>query len=85
MRELRIQHAGSQTQPYITVSVGLVAVDTYRMASHDTAVALADEALYAAKHQGRDRYVALDADQQARFELTTTGLPAITLKEASGS
>jgi diguanylate cyclase (GGDEF)-like protein len=85
VRDLRIQHAGSQTQPYITVSVGLVAVDTYRMASHDTAVALADEALYAAKHQGRDRYVALDADSQARFELTTTGLPAITLKEAAGS
>jgi len=38
----------------------VVSVDAYRMASHDAAVALADEALYAAKHQGRDRYVAID-------------------------
>ena len=60
VRELRIPHASSQTQPYVTVSIGVVAVDAYRMASHDAAVALADQALYAAKNQGRDRYVALD-------------------------
>jgi diguanylate cyclase (GGDEF)-like protein len=60
VRELRIPHDSSQTQPYVTISVGVVAVDAYRMASHDAAVALADEALYAAKNQGRDRYVALD-------------------------
>jgi diguanylate cyclase (GGDEF)-like protein len=60
VRELRIPHASSQTQPYVTVSIGVVSVDAYRMASHDAAVALADEALYAAKNQGRDRYVAAD-------------------------
>jgi diguanylate cyclase (GGDEF)-like protein len=60
VRELRIPHAASQTQPYVTVSIGVVAVDAYRVASHDAAVGLADEALYAAKNQGRDRYVALE-------------------------
>jgi len=60
VRELRIPHASSQTQPYVTISVGLVAVEAYRVATHDAAVGLADEALYAAKNQGRDQYVALD-------------------------
>src|SRR6185295_6163597 len=60
VRELRIPHANSETQPYVTVSVGVVAVDAYRLATHDAAVALADQALYAAKHQGRDRYVAME-------------------------
>src|SRR6187399_3109110 len=64
VRELRIPHANSETQPYVTVSVGLVAVDAYRLATHDPAVALADQALYAAKHQGRDRYVALEHSVQ---------------------
>jgi hypothetical protein len=31
VRELRIPHAASQTQPYVTVSIGVVAVDAYRM------------------------------------------------------
>ncbi len=60
VRDLRIPHANSPTQPYVTVSIGVVAVDAYRVASHDVAVGLADEALYLAKNQGRDRYVALD-------------------------
>src|SRR6185295_13309108 len=60
VRELRIPHANSETQPYVTVSVGVVSVDAYRLATHDAAVALADQALYAAKHQGRDRYVAME-------------------------
>jgi diguanylate cyclase (GGDEF)-like protein len=60
VRDLNIPHDRSQTQPYVTVSIGVVAVDAYRVASHDVAVALADAALYAAKNQGRDRYVATE-------------------------
>lgn len=89
VRELRIPHANSQTQPHVTVSVGVVSVDAYRMATHDAAVGLADEALYAAKHQGRDRYVALDHSQQRADPAATTVLPMRTaeaaLREATGS
>jgi diguanylate cyclase (GGDEF)-like protein len=88
VRELRIPHANSQTQPYVTVSVGVVSVDTYRMPTHDAAVALADEALYAAKNQGRDRYVALDHAQQRVDPGATTVLPlraSDAFREAAGS
>ena len=75
VRELRIPHASSQTQPYVTVSVGVVAVDAYRVASHDVAIGLADQALYAAKNQGRDRYVSLDPDTARADPAATTVLP----------
>ncbi len=83
VRELRIPHASSQAQPYVTVSVGVVAVDAYRMATHDAAVAMADEALYAAKNQGRDRYVAMEPVMVTRADPgDTTVLP---LREVSAS
>jgi diguanylate cyclase (GGDEF)-like protein len=75
VRELRIPHANSETQPYVTVSVGVVSVDAYRLPTHDAAVALADQALYAAKHQGRDRYVALEHSIQKIDPVATTVLP----------
>ena len=59
---------------------GVVAVDAYRMATHDAAVGLADQALYAAKHQGRDRYIALEFGLSKVDPAATTALP---LREAS--
>ena len=44
----------------VTVSVGVAAVDAAREASHETAIRLADRAMYLAKDQGRDRCVVLD-------------------------
>jgi diguanylate cyclase (GGDEF)-like protein len=89
VRELRIPHAGSETQPYVTVSVGVVSVDAYRMASHDAAIALADQALYAAKHQGRDRYVAVEPVLARPDPTSTTVLPLrpgdAPYREAAGS
>jgi diguanylate cyclase (GGDEF)-like protein len=89
VRELRIPHAGSETQPYVTVSVGVVSVDAYRMASHDAAIELADQALYAAKHQGRDRYVAAEVPHTRPDPTATTVLPLRpgdpTYREAAGS
>jgi len=88
VRELRIPHAASETQPYVTVSVGVVSVDAYRMASHDAAIALADQALYAAKHQGRDRFVIIDPTHRPDPTATTV-LPLrpgeTTFREAAGS
>ncbi len=80
VRELRIPHASSNPQPYVTVSVGVVAVDAYRMATHDAAVALADEALYAAKNNGRDQYVSASPELQRVDPTATAVLP---LREAS--
>jgi diguanylate cyclase (GGDEF)-like protein len=89
VRELRIPHAGSETQPYVTVSVGIVSVDAYRMASHDAAIELADQALYAAKHQGRDRYVVVEPPVTRPDPTSTTVLPLrpgdAPYREASGS
>jgi diguanylate cyclase (GGDEF)-like protein len=88
VRELRIPHVNSATQPYVTVSVGVVSVDAYRIATHDAAVGLADQALYAAKHEGRDRYVALDYGTSKVDPAATTVLPmraGDAFREATGS
>jgi diguanylate cyclase (GGDEF)-like protein len=88
VRELRIPHANSQTQPYVTVSVGVVSVDAYRMPTHDAAVGLADQALYAAKHQGRDRFVVMEHGPNKVDPASTTVLPLRAgdqFREAAGS
>jgi diguanylate cyclase (GGDEF)-like protein len=88
VRELRIPHASSQTQPYVTVSVGVVSVDAYRMPTHDAAVALADQALYAAKHQGRDRVVCMEHAPNKVDPASTTVLPLRAgeqFREAAGT
>jgi diguanylate cyclase (GGDEF)-like protein len=88
VRELRIPHANSPTQPYVTVSVGLVSVDAYRVPTHDSAVGLADQALYAAKHQGRDRFVAMEPGANKVDPAATTVLPlraGEAFREAAGS
>ena len=68
--------------------MGVVSVDAYRMASHDAAIDLADQALYAAKHQGRDRFVAIDPSHRPDPTATTV-LPLrpgdAAYREASGS
>ncbi len=60
--------------------MGVVAVEAYRVATHDAAVGLADEALYAAKNQGRDQYVALDPGIARADPAATAVLP---LREAA--
>jgi diguanylate cyclase (GGDEF)-like protein len=54
---LRIPHIASTTQAYVTVSVGVATGNPSSDGSHDRTLRLADSALYAAKEQGRDRYV----------------------------
>lgn len=58
--ELHIPHAASEARPYVTVSIGATTVTPRRDVSHDAAVRMADRALYAAKAQGRNRYVIAD-------------------------
>jgi diguanylate cyclase (GGDEF)-like protein len=74
--ELEIAHAGSLAQPYVTISIGLASVEAYRTPSHDLVVNWADQALYAAKDQGRNRFVALDP-VQPRESSGLVGVPSL--------
>jgi diguanylate cyclase (GGDEF)-like protein len=51
---LGIAHGGSDTRPYLTVSIGVSTVDAGGDYCHEHAVRLADVALYASKARGRD-------------------------------
>jgi diguanylate cyclase (GGDEF)-like protein len=61
---LGIPHAGSPGAGHVTVSVGVAAVDATRESSYESAIRLADRALYLAKDQGRNRWVVLDRSLQ---------------------
>jgi diguanylate cyclase (GGDEF)-like protein len=62
---LRIEHADSATQPYVTISIGATSVLPGNGVSHQDAVRRADEALYRAKAAGRDRCVLLTDEPPA--------------------
>ncbi|MBK9236983.1 MAG: diguanylate cyclase [Rhodoferax sp.] len=53
--KLKIPHAGSDTAPYVTVSLGVASMNPPRVSSADRLVAAADQALYQAKKQGRNQ------------------------------
>jgi len=71
--ELKIPHQRSATGPYLTVSIGVANVmpDTDR--SLEGAIQMADEALYQAKEEGRNRTVVRDSPnatvQTGRFRV----------------
>jgi diguanylate cyclase (GGDEF)-like protein len=54
---LAIPHAGSSTGGIVSISVGAATHHPTAAASYSTVARLADNALYAAKHQGRNRCV----------------------------
>jgi diguanylate cyclase (GGDEF)-like protein len=54
---LAIPHAGSSTGATVSISVGVATHQPAAAAAYTTVVKLADNALYAAKHQGRNRCV----------------------------
>ncbi|GEO82043.1 diguanylate cyclase domain-containing protein [Pararhodospirillum oryzae] len=62
---LALPHATSQVEPFVTISIGVVAgVPSTRLSPADL-VAAADKALYAAKHAGRHRIVTTPLDSAA--------------------
>ncbi|HEX4152920.1 MAG TPA: diguanylate cyclase [Steroidobacteraceae bacterium] len=70
--ELNIQHEASPVASRLTVSIGAAFVLPGASRTHDGLVQLADEALYGAKEQGRNRVVVLEAEYHSlrtgRFE-----------------
>ncbi|MFW6359710.1 MAG: diguanylate cyclase domain-containing protein [Chroococcales cyanobacterium] len=57
MTQLRIPHAHSQVSPYVSVSFGVASVIPSQNLSPQTLIVAADQALYQAKNQGRDRTI----------------------------
>jgi len=70
--ELNIPHDASRVASRLTVSVGAALILPNSNRTPDGLVQLADEALYSAKEQGRNRVVVMEAEYQAlrtgRFE-----------------
>jgi diguanylate cyclase (GGDEF)-like protein len=62
MLELAIEHAGSQAAKHVTVSVGLALARAETTRSLAGWIQTADEALYQAKREGRNRVVFKDSD-----------------------
>jgi diguanylate cyclase (GGDEF)-like protein len=52
---LGIPHAASSTSPVVTVSVGVASLEPSRQSTPDLLIQQADQALYRAKHEGRNR------------------------------
>lgn len=57
IEDLRIPHARSTASPWLTVSIGVAIISAGNERSLPGAVQLADEALYQAKEEGRNRVV----------------------------
>ena len=55
-----IEHTGSQINNFITVSVGLFTYDGRKEMTTNSVIRMADEALYKAKNEGRNRICTLD-------------------------
>ena len=57
VEKLAIPHLESKISEYVTISLGVVTVDTTKLQSPEQVVVLADEALYLAKQGGRNQSV----------------------------
>ncbi len=77
--KLAIEHLAAGDREQVTVSIGAATQEPPLEVSHDRTVKLADRALYTAKRQGRDRFIAVES------RVTTEGaFPAPDRRQAAG-
>ena len=55
LAERQLPHSGSSVSPFVTLSIGVAQLDPEAMNHFDQLMQRADQALYRAKHQGRNR------------------------------
>ncbi|WP_458130316.1 GGDEF domain-containing protein [Pseudomonas sp. Z2-11] len=55
LAERKLPHSGSSVSPFVTLSIGVAELDPETMDHFDPLMQRADQALYRAKHQGRNR------------------------------
>ena len=60
LRSRRIPHASSQVSQYVSLSCGVASTNLTNISSPEELIMIADQALYQAKEQGRDRAVLAD-------------------------
>jgi len=73
VRSLKIPHTASTTDQYLTVSVGVALLLPGSARSLAGAIQMADEALYQAKEEGRNRVIVKESDshiQTGRFRVS---------------
>lgn len=63
VRDLRIPHSSS-SHGYVTISIGVATVIPCPRFDPDQLIAIADDALYCAKHHGRNRYAYHELDPE---------------------
>lgn len=69
--DMRIEHRASHVRPTVTISVGVAAVTPTRERDACGALQLADQALYEAKTQGRNRVVLMN---ETEYQMLVTGV-----------
>ncbi|MBD2436544.1 diguanylate cyclase domain-containing protein [Nostoc sp. FACHB-110] len=69
IHDLAISHIQSNVKNIVTVSLGIASVVPTLDIKPDTLIALADQALYHAKEQGRDRYCIAQTEDIQRFSV----------------